>query len=330
MQALNYPAAAARSLREYIEQGKRENVNGEFARDIDSLEKLLALLEMDVCQHFQLPEGGHIFNDQLKGIQGKPVRLPYPLISISYRCDEPVGLDKQTFDGSKLVHVRKRVIVAVELPREKLTESQRNVFPGCERLCMVMALFTNTEIWRPCISVALLPTDKWDGTGYEGDTEDVPRFVMEEGGPGFLGKVSVMLPRHFEQVAQQHGKEWANRSIHYDIGGEAGVVLELCEALTCSNVRESVIQRAKPGVNERRKRDGKLPILETKILTLDLPIERRVKIPHQGGTHAIPIGTQLCRGHIRGWPKDPTRNMWIEDYARGTGEIIKKTYQVRA
>ena len=110
----------------------------------------------------------------------------------------------------------------------------------------------------------------------------------------------------------------------------ANLLTELCEALTCTNVRESVIQRAKPGLNERRIRDGKLPILETKILTLDLPISKRVKLPHQGGTHAIPIGTQLCRGHIRGWPNDPTRNIWIDDYARGTGDVIKKTYKVRA
>jgi hypothetical protein len=285
---------------------------------------------MDVCQHFQLPEGGHIFNDNLKGIQGKPVRLPYPLISISYRCDLPVGLDRPTFDGSKLIHVKKRVIVAIELPREKLLDNQYNFFPGCQRICMVMALFTNDEIWRPCVSLALLPTDKWDGTGYEGDLEDAPSFLMEEGGAGFLGKVSIMLPFHYDQIVRQSGKDWAARSIHYDIGGEAAVVLELCEALTCTNVRESVIQRAKPGLNERRIRDGKLPILETKILTLDLPISRRAKVPHQGGTHAIPIGTQLCRGHLRGWPNDPTRNIWIEDYARGTGEVIKKTYGVRA
>ncbi len=327
VQALNYAADAARSLRGYIENGKRKNVNGEFTHDIESLERLLALLEMDVCQHFQLPEGGHIFNDNLKGIQGKPVRLPYPLISISYRCDEPVGLDKQTFDGSKLVHVKKRVIVAIELPREKLAD---DCFPGCQRLCMVMALFTNGEVWSPCVSVALLPTDKWDGTGYQGDTADAPSFLMEKGGPGFLSKIRIMLPHHFDQVIKRYDRDWAERSIHYDIGGEAAVVLELCEALTCTNVRESVIQRAKPGLNERRIRDGKLPILETRALTLDLPISKRAKLPHQGGTHAIPIGTQLCRGHIRGWPNDPTRNMWIEDYARGTGDVIKKTYQVRA
>lgn len=329
MQALNYPAAAARSLRKFIDEGRSKNFNGEFDPDIDACERLLGLLQMDICQHFQMPEGGHIFDDKLKGIRGRAIRLPYPLISVSYHCGPEHTFLGETYDSSQLIPVPKRVTVAIELPREKLPEGKQDIFPGCQRVCMVMALFSEGDEWRPCMSVALFPTDRWDGTGYEGDTFDPPAILKEPGGASFIARVSIMLPHFFNLATMAHGRDYAERSSYHDIGGEVAVVLELCEALTCTNVRSSVIQRAKPGLNARRARDGKLPILETKMLTVEVPI-RHGATPHRGGTHATPIGMQLCRGHIRGWPKDPTRNMWIEDYARGDASkgVIKKTYAV--
>ena len=102
----------------------------------------------------------------------------------------------------------------------------------------------------------------------------------------------------------------------------------MCEALTCSNVKEQVIQRANPRLNARRAREGCLPFLETKVLTVVAP-KQKGAAPYQGGAHDSPK-FHLCSGHIRSWPNDPTRNIWIEDYARGDrakGEV-KKTYKV--
>lgn len=330
IQPLNYPASAARSLREFIAEGISKNCDGAFDSDILACKQMLAFLEMNECQHFQMPKGGHIFNDKLKGIQGRPIRLPHRLMSISYYCGPEDTELRETYDGSDLIPVPKRLAIAIELPREQLPPTRQNIFPGCQRICAVMAIFSEDKIhWKPCMSVAFFPTDKWDGTGYEGEMEDVPSMVKTPGGHSFIAKISVLLPHHYKTSVMLRGKEWTDRALYHDIGGEVSVLLELCEALTCTNVRSTVIQKARPELNARRVRDGKLPILETRILTLDLPISRRVKTPHQGGTHATPIGIQLCRGHIRGWPNDPTRNIWIDEYARGTGDVIKKTYQVR-
>jgi hypothetical protein len=330
MKALNYPAAAARGLARFIAKGKASPHAAAFATDIRQCERFLELLLMPECQHFQLPEGGRIFDDQLKGIQGKPARLPYGLVSISYRCDNNRDYG-DTFDGSKLIHVPKRVVLAIEIPAHEVAENYAHLFPGCERLCMVMAILCQQgEEWRPCIGCAILPMDQWDGTGYEGDIDRPPTFMKEPDGHAFMGKIRIMLPTHYDQLKRTHGADYAARSLYYDIGGEAAVVLELCEALTCSNVKEHIIQRANPRLNARRAREGHLPFLETKILTVVVP-KQKGAAPYRGGTHDSP-GFHLCSGHIRGWPNDPTRNIWIEDYARGDrakGEV-KKTYKVVA
>ena len=337
MQPLNYAASAARGLERFLEGGKKElrrlidwgePVPQDMARDIFSCERLLDLLRLPQCEHFQLPEGGHIFNDALKGIKGKPINLPYPLISVSYRVG--ADIDGETFDGSKLLYVPKRVAVAIELPRDKLPYGSQDVFPGCDRICMIMALFcTHGEEWKPCMSVALLPTDKWDGTGYEGPTADLPTFMKEPSGNAFMGKVCIMLPWHFQAAVRRHGDDYAHRSLYHDIAGEASAVLELCEALTCSNVSEAVIQEVRPRVNIRRAKEGKLPLWTTKVLTVKVP-RRREEKPWQGGHHDTP-GYHLCSGYIRRVPwSNGTENQWIQDYARGDPAkgIIKKTYRI--
>ena len=325
MQALNYPAAAARGLKHFIEREKARDLTGKYAVDITCCQKLLELLQFPECQHFQLPEGGHIFNDNLKGIQGKPIRLPYRLISVSYFVkNEP---HESHFDGVAMHYVPKRVIVAIEIPRTELVGGDESLFPGCERLCMVMALFCKEEIWTPCMALAILPSDKWDGTDYAHGKDDV--FLREPGGAMFLGRIKIMLPTFYDRIVKAYGKSYASRSAYFDIGGEAATVLELCEALTCSNVHESTIQSANPNINERRERDGKLPLWETKTLTIDLPVTRSEDRPWRGGHHASPR-LHLCRGHIRSLPGGDG-NIWINDYARGdpTKGTINKTYKVR-
>jgi hypothetical protein len=340
VQALNYPAAAARGLERFIEDGKQElnrliawdqPVHPDMAHDILSCERFLGLLRFPLCEHFQLPEGGHLFNDELKAIRGKPVKLPYPLISISYRVDTQSPRDSNTFDGSKLVHVPKRVAVAIELAREQLPVNARDVFPGCQRVCMVMAIFaTEGDNWRPCMSVVLLPTDKWDGTGFEGETVETPSFMTDNKcDSSFVGKISVMLPWHYRQAVKMHGEDYALRSIHHDIAGEVEAVLELCEALSCSNVYEASIQEPRLQVNARRIREGKLPLWRTKVLKVRVPRGREQK-PWQGGHHDTP-GYHICMGYTRRVPwSNGAETQWIQDYGRGDPAkgVIKKTYRV--
>jgi hypothetical protein len=335
MQALNYPASAARGLRRYIDELKTKAVNAaEFEADFVACEQLIRLLE--TAEHFQLPENGDILNDRLKGIKGKGVRLPYQLITASYHISNTIDVDGTdvdgtTVDGSKLEPVPKRVTLAYQREIQAGTPDAE-LFPGCQRICEVAAIFgrDNGE-WVPCISIALFPADQWDGAGYEGELARAPELMTKPTGVAFVGRVKIILPGRYKRLARTYGPQHAERAAYHDIAAEVSAVLEMCEALTCSNVHEATIQHAKPGLNERRIRDGKLPLWETKVLTIDVPVSRTNPTPWQGGTHATPR-LHLCQGYIRSWPNDPTRNIWINDYARGDPAkgSIKKTYKLRA
>ena len=58
---------------------------------------------------------------------------------------------------------------------------------GASIVCAVMSIFSEDKSnWKPCMSIAFFPTDKWDGTGYEGEMEDVPSMVKTPGGHFFI------------------------------------------------------------------------------------------------------------------------------------------------
>lgn len=100
---------------------------------------------------------------------------------------------------------------------------------------------------------------------------------------------------------------------------------EFIEAMSCTNVEPSTHESASPK-NEKRIKQGKLPIYETKILT--------IKPRHQPesigsgikGTHSSPR-QHLRRGHIR---RLPSGNIWVNSCVVGNKEngIISKSYAV--
>jgi hypothetical protein len=128
------------------------------------------------------------------------------------------------------------------------------------------------------------------------------------------------------EMVDRMGSEMMDRYIANDIGAEAFCVLELIEALTCSNVNISTIQIPKPGVNERRLRDGKIPLYDTKILTLTAPNTTKQRGETLGGTHASPR-THLRRGHIRVVPSG--FSVWVQAHSVGREGGIKKSYKIK-
>lgn len=42
---------------------------------------------MPTAQHFSMPDGGKIFNDELKGLVGEDIKLPFPCITVETFCD---------------------------------------------------------------------------------------------------------------------------------------------------------------------------------------------------------------------------------------------------
>lgn len=111
-----------------------------------------------------------------------------------------------------------------------------------------------------------------------------------------------------------------------DMGNAVIAVMELVEALSCKNVEQTVYQEVSK-TNAQRIKSGKLPIYETKILTIKASEPKLSKQGISTGTHASPR-QHLRRGHIR---RLETSNIWVNACVVGNKEngIINKSYNVR-
>jgi hypothetical protein len=113
-----------------------------------------------------------------------------------------------------------------------------------------------------------------------------------------------------------------------DIAGEVSALLELCEALSCSNVHHQVMERINPTVNQRRIKDGKVPMYETRTLWIDTPGNSKGYGEWQGGTHRSPR-QHLRRGHIR--TLQSGKKVWVNAAVVGAKEsgFIRKDYAIK-
>jgi len=104
------------------------------------------------------------------------------------------------------------------------------------------------------------------------------------------------------------------------------VMCELLEALSCTNVESSIHQPASPK-NAQRIKSHKLPIYETKVLTIKAS-KSQSSSTGINGTHASPR-QHLRRGHIR---RLETGNIWVNSCVVGSKEngVIDKQYKVTA
>jgi hypothetical protein len=105
-------------------------------------------------------------------------------------------------------------------------------------------------------------------------------------------------------------------------------VLTLCAALRSGFTEERVAQEAHPR-NNARVLQGKLPIWETKTLTITLPPQHTVS-EYKGGTHASPR-QHLRRGHYRHYKKTG-KIAWVNQCTVGslTNGYVHKDYRVEA
>lgn len=220
------------------------------------------------AQHFALPDGGLIFDDDKKGLWGLEIRLPYPDITIEWHSDE----------GKHLVYA---------FEQEK----------GDDVGILVMSAMNLDGEWVFIRQIACL-TGQVDSEGYSF------KLHKHDGSP-------IYSPTEIEQ------------------GGAAyviDIVLELCEALSCTNVTHEPIEKINPSVNARRVRDGKLPLYETHRLIINAG---KTSGSHgvSGSSHASPR-QHLRRGHIR---RLPSGNIWVNSCVVGSAElgVVKKEYAIR-
>ena len=106
---------------------------------------------------------------------------------------------------------------------------------------------------------------------------------------------------------------------------EASAILEMCEALSCSNVKTEK-QKYNP-LKDRPMSEPKVPVYETKVLTIDTGAVKKTGTG-SGGGNGCAVRQHLRRGHIR---RLKSGNVWVQSCVVGSDKngIITKSYRVK-
>ena len=293
--ARNYAAQAEKGLLGYAERAKKHGT--QFGSGyVESSQRIKDVAnKIGKAVHFALPDNGRLLNDKLRGIDKTLVRLPYPSITVEYFCKE------QNLTKELPVSMPKRLAVASEI------EVDGKMFVD-----IFVADFSGEyKEWVP------------QSFGFRLDlTETIETSVQ---GVWLNGHTLILNEGSFKKMIAVHGFEKASKNAYHDIEDEIFSVLELIEALSCSNVKAQLLEPVDVLKQARRAKDGKLPIYETKILTISGSVGSG---EHLGGTHSGPR-QHLRRGHIR---RLPTGNFWVNSHLVGDPMKgrIEKSYQLAA
>jgi hypothetical protein len=210
---------------------------------------------------FILPDGGRILNDNLRGITDLP-KLPFPVIVVEF----PVSLDKINVREGQTAF-SKLCVIASQL-EEKIT-----VFS------FVYVEFGDGKAvkWIPNNYIAII-------TPASPDIKPV-----NPGGKRIADNIVVELRSLGEKV-------FDHKEAMDEMYTEIRAVLELIEALSCSNVGTTALPVQK--LNKSAARRGALPFDEYRVLTI-IPNENKNSAKHIGVENNRHPREHLRRGHIR-------------------------------
>jgi len=281
--------------------------------------------------HFAIPDNGDIFDDDLRGLVGLQARLPYPVITVEYFVDD----SKSVRHEAAPIYAPRRLVLAIETDKKEIVEYQRKLrisdnvdlfgsFPD-DRFAQIMVANEINNDWVPLPMSWVLPAT-WDCWSGDSKVRTVHPLVPAKSKQHISGAAIPILPGIFNMLCESRGVDQTFREAIHDIGGEVHAILELCEALACSNVFTETVQHENTKANAKRVRNGKLPIYETKTLSIEVPKSTQrdgIKL----GNRASPR-QHLRRGHIRRLPDD--RRIWVNSCAVGSPELgkIEKRYRV--
>ena len=256
------------------------------------------------AEHFELPDGGYLFDDDLHALAGLALRLPYPLTTIEYIGRDPAG----------------RTLRRLGLCSEFQDDSGA-------RYIRVVAFARDEGRWG-IVPVAIeFSSDGWENLSADG----IPFYefaadpdLAPPAPPRYAFRPVPLMAESAQHVTADR------RALVEQIAAATAVaesLLSMLSALACSNVIAEISERVDPGVNARRVRAGKLPIFETRVLTVLCP---RTLHPATGqqGDRASPR-QHLRRGHVRHLADG--RRIWINAAIVGDPKngAIRKFYSVR-
>jgi hypothetical protein len=300
--ARNYAAQCADSLRQQVKSVSNMTIGADVTSVAGLYENLSSVVQNSI--HFALPDGGTIFNDRLKGMEGQNIRLPFSGITVEwFMPNGPLSSDEE------LISNKKRLVLAYEGPNP--------IKSHCQGVCFISFYFVYAHnVWAPEPIYFFIPKDVAIP-----NQENFPNGEL-----GLDTECGIWMPSVYEHMYGAKAKDGVCKAAIHNTLINILCALELLEALSCSNVSHEPIETIDPRKNAKRIKAGKLPIYETRILTIDSGKSSQSGMA-QGGTHASPR-QHLRRGHIR---RLSDKNVWVNSCVVGRAEhgVIEKQYYVQ-
>jgi len=322
-EVLNFVSEALRDLR-------FPEVSTDYARNFE----LDLLVDQGVARllkeavHFQLDTGGRILDDDLKGLTPELTKLPFPVISLSYRVT-PSTPEEMPPGATATPH---RITLAFEITERNVdllthletTTTTPGLLQRYGYLLQAQRKQLTSAIGKGYIGVADIASYPRNLTGKERMWMTYPFLALINNKMDVWATTcTILLPVNAGRMSEQYGEDKVIDIAALDTSTSVIAVRELCEALSCRNVTHELLGIG--GLNKKASKASRkhaLPQTEMRILTIEAPIKSSSKVS-QGGTHTSPR-EHLRRGHIR---RLPTHNIWIQSTivnAGVGGKIIKK------
>lgn len=281
---------------------------------------------------FALPDNGRIFDDDLRGIDGMSLRLPFPEVVIEFFVQH----DEAQLKKDAPHYSPKRVIALKTISRtlleknEQLHKAGRHVpylplnvgdMVGDEFILMMAACYMPViGSWQVMPATFIFEIENWN-------------LEKRDGVDATRGRLAFILGDTANEILKEHGLERGRWIMENDIAPEIRATLEFLEAVNCANIATRVHQEAaRPSLAAKRQKAGKRPIYETKVLTIDLGFRVSADAPigtGVAGDRARPR-EHLRRGHVRRLSDE--RRIWIPAMVVNPGVAgrVEKQYRVRA
>ena len=314
------------SAKNYAAQCERDLLLLRKSFTDDARRRMYAELAIGINKsvHFATSDNGIIFDSGLKGLCGINLRLPYPKITVEYAITKVSKELPEDFESAYGKHIMstKALVLVNEIEGDELDifiEDLKNNSFGRIVLSEPMMSWIHTTdrvvqffpfagfkdaYWSPG-SVQVILNSEWKA---EDGSMQLFYLPLDEIPPGPMDGTYLS---HLCKVAFAHTYG----------------VLEFLEALTCKNVKQSIHQEARKN-NDKWVRLGKLPMYETKVLTIDTTEKEYIgSSGGSGRSHASPR-QHLRRGHIR---KLESGNIWVNSCVVGSAENgrLDKSYKVK-
>lgn len=264
---------------------------------------------------FVLPDNGMLFEDQdydprMFDLQ----RLPYPICAFEFMAD-----DSSHVPAEGTILSKRRIALAFDphalsLDRKLLLNylcGEDDVVSTLPARCIaIQAVFDSPEMntWNTSLGLAFTnldgPPPSADRDAIMNGMGDRERRIMEEVSQTTLKdrektkhamlRGALSFSTLFELLEIDH--DAGVKSLQLDTNDETLVVYEALAVLNCRNV--SVASESAPRLlNEKRRKKGKIPFFEYKVLEVG-PTTGTVGSEGGAGTHASPR-MHLRRGHLR-------------------------------